>query len=136
MKTLKLLGVSVLLLCLASCSSDDDGIDIGKTNQELLIAGIWYQETNSDEDLSDCEKTTSFNFVNNTDLEIEVFADLTGSNCESFGMIDATYSLTNDVDLTIMFDGDTANAVIISIDDNELIISDDGETITFDRIPG
>lgn len=136
MKTLKLLGVSLLLLGIVSCGNDDDGGDMGKTNQELLIAGIWYQEDASDEDLTDCEKNSSFNFVNNTDLEIEAFDTITGTNCESIGAFNATYSLTNDVDITITLIGETINGKIESLNDNELIISNDGETITFDRTPG
>lgn len=67
-------------------------------------------------------------------LEVDVFDDSSGS-CQSLGITNASYSLTNDVDLVLTIPGLTISATIQSIDSDELVVLSSGETVTFDRNP-
>ena len=66
-----------------------------------------------------------------------MFDDGSGT-CESLGTINATYSLANDVDLTINLPGDPGLvATIIEISETILVVEDDqGIRITLDKTQG
>ena len=138
MKTFKSVMLMVLALMIFACESDDDG-GSGLTNQELLVLGTWYQEssTDPDGDFTACDKNTSYIFTSTNNLNIEVFDDGSGT-CESLGTINATYSLANDVDLTINLPGDPGLlATIIEISETILVVEDDqGIRITLDKTQG
>jgi hypothetical protein len=136
MKTIKLLGILSILLLAFSCGSDDDNDSTQQTNQQLLTLGKWYQETKTPTNFTACEKNGSVLFNTNGDITIESFGDGSGT-CESLGAETATYTLTNNVDITIIFGSETLNAVINGISTNALsITNDDGEVLTFDKTQG
>lgn len=138
MKTFKSIVAMALALTICACGNDDDGGG-GLTNQELLVLGIWFQEssTDPDGDFTACEKNTSYNFTSDLNLNVEVWNDDSGT-CESLGTLNATYSLVNDVDLTINLPGDPGlSATIIQISETTLVVEDDqGIRITLDKTQG
>jgi hypothetical protein len=138
MKTLKALIILSLLIVANSCSNDDDNNDNvppQSTNQELLISGKWYQESNSGTAFTQCEKNSSWDFIDITNLAVETFDDSSGT-CESLGITNATYTLTNDVNLELSAPGTTIIATIQSITSSELVLLGNGDTVVFDKTPG
>jgi len=116
------------------CANDDNSLS-NPTNEDLLISGKWYQESNSGSTLSDCEKMTSFDFNSENELEVEIFDDSSGP-CQSIGTLDGTYSLTNDVNLSVIVPALAFSGTIQSISENRLVINSSGEIIEFDRTAG
>ncbi|WP_204345621.1 lipocalin family protein [Psychroserpens algicola] len=137
MKTIKHLGLLILALLTINCSGDDDNNSDGElTVRELLISGKWYNESVTPGSYTDCEKMSYIQFSNNGTFTIENF-EIIADNCESSGINTASFTLTNNTDITISFEGDTINAEIISITENLLTInSDNDETVVFDKIEG
>jgi hypothetical protein len=138
MKTLKTLTLILLSTLIFSCSSDDDSSsgDSMQATSELLTSGTWYQESKTPEDFTACEKNGSIQFTTNNTLIVESFDDNSG-DCESLGPENATYTLSNDTTITIVFGMDTLTATIISISATMLsITNDNGETIVFDKTQG
>lgn len=131
-----LLVLSIVLF--ASCNKDDDGgSNPQPTNLELLTSGKWYFESNPPGVNTACEKKGYVQFMANGSLIINSFDDASGT-CESLGAVNATYTLTNDVNITIVFGSDSQAVVINSISENELKItnSDNGEINIFDKTEG
>ncbi|MFL0353179.1 lipocalin family protein [Xanthomarina sp. GH4-25] len=134
---------SVIILCLfiiTSCSSDDDNSDSQPpqpTTIELLTSGKWYFESKTPGMYTSCEKKGYIQFKTNGDLILNSFDDGSGS-CESLGAVTAAYTLTSNVNLTLVFGPDSQSAVINSISTNELKVSnsDTGENLVFDKTEG
>ena len=135
MRTVKSITLLAVIALFFGCSSDDNGSDSGPSNLELLFSGKWYQESSSSSTYTACEKQTSFDFMASNALEVEVF-DVSSGSCQSLGTNNASYSLTNDVDLVLTITGWTISGTIQSIDSDELVVLSSGETVTFDRNPG
>ncbi len=135
MKTIKMLCLFSGLVLITACNSDDDATTVVPTNQELLISGKWYQESSTESTYTDCEKNSSFNFLDTTNLSVEPFDDSSGT-CQSLGATEATYSLTNDVNLVLTIPGTTVNATIQSITASELVLLSNGGTIVLDKTAG
>ncbi|WP_460218461.1 lipocalin-like domain-containing protein [Psychroserpens sp. MEBiC05023] len=136
MKTIKQLGILLLLLLTFNCSSDDDSSSGDTlTTAELLTSAKWYLESKTPGDFSDCDKNTSFKFNTNNTVNVDSYTNDSGP-CESQGVISTTYSLSGNT-LTIDFGGDSIIATINSISETTLNITDDiGDTIIFDKTQG
>ena len=137
MKTYKQLSILFIILTLFGCSSDDDNgsMNNNPTTIELLTSGRWYNESVSPGSYDNCEKMGYIQFSENGDFTIESF-ELDAGNCESLGINTANFTLTNNTNITISFEGDTITAVIVSITENSLTITTDEETIVFDKTEG
>lgn len=123
-----------------NCNSDDDGGDGSQlSNKELLQSGKWYQESKTPGNLSACEKKGFIEFKSNGDFIINSYEDNSGT-CTAVGMTTAGYTLTNDVNITIVLGSDSIAAVIKSITSTKLTITttEEGEASTqvFDKTEG
>ena len=136
MNTQKLWMLLFMSLAILGCSSDDDGNNQQST-EDLLTSGKWYFESITPGSYTDCEKKGYIQFMSNGTAIINSFEDFDGP-CESLGAITVSYTLTNNVNLTLTFAGETQNAVIEAISSNSLRVSnpDDGEIIEFDKTEG
>lgn len=143
MKTTQKLLIAIILglFTFASCSKDDDNNDDQQqhqqTTQQLLTSGKWYFESKSTGTYTACEKKGYIQFMTDGSMIINSFDDGSGT-CESLGAASATYTLTNNVNLTLVFGSDTQSAVINSISESELTTtnSDTGEINVFDKTEG
>lgn len=137
MKILKTLCLVCLAVITINCSKkDDDNNPTQKTNKELLTTGKWYQESKSFGTYSACEKKTNIQFKTDDTLKLEAFDENSGS-CQSTGIENATYTLTDNTNLTITFGPDTINTVILSISETELTLKNEqNETLIFDKTEG
>lgn len=139
MKTLHKIFLSCLLLVLCSCNKSDDesGGSIEPTTAELLTSGTWYFESKIPGTYTACEKMGYIKFMDNGELILNSFDDGSGT-CESLGEVRASYTLTNTMNLTIVFGADSQSAVIDAISEDELRITnaDTGEKIVFDKTEG
>ncbi len=138
MKLLQSILSLTIIVTVFSCSSDDDSSSGGgntATTAELLTTGIWYQESRTPDDFTDCEKNSSVKFNTDNTISVESFSDDTGT-CESEGTDSATYAL-NGMSLTITIGTEVITATINSISETSLNITDDeGDTIVFDKTQG
>jgi len=136
MKTCKLLCILTLVLLTFNCSSDDDSGLNPATVQALLTSGKWYQESRMPGSYTDCEKLSYVQFFNNGNFNLESFID-EEEDCTSLGIIAATYTLANDMTITINFEGDNLPVEIVSISENLLTITTaENETLVFDKTEG
>ncbi|WP_435413691.1 lipocalin family protein [Psychroserpens mesophilus] len=140
MKTVMKLSGICLIALVFNCSNNDDSND-GQPNQltvqELLVSGKWYQESRTPgTNFTDCEKNGYIEFKVNGVFYLESFDDNSGP-CESLGLNEAIYTLSNNRDILIVADSEEINVSISSISQQELTItSSDGETLTFDKTQG
>lgn len=134
MKTICLI---YLVLITFSCnkSDDDSSESIQLTTEELLTLGKWYQESKDPGTYTACEKNGYIQFISNGDFVINSYDDNTGS-CESLGVTNATYTLTNNMNIIITLGLETLEATIVSISESELTLEADGETLVFDKTEG
>jgi hypothetical protein len=135
MKTLKSFLILTLALVAFGCNSNDDSDGEGPTNLELLTSGKWYQESSTSETYDNCEKMTYVEFTTGGSVTLNSFFDNAGT-CESPGPVSGTYTLQNDVDIHIEIDGENMDAVITSISEDELVVTTDEGTLTFDKTEG
>jgi hypothetical protein len=108
------------------------------TVQELLVSGKWYNEARTPgTDFTNCEKNGYIEFKANGDFNVESFDDSSGP-CDSIGLNEATYTLSDNRDIIIVVDSEEINVSISSISQQVLVIitSSDGETLTFDKTQG
>jgi hypothetical protein len=138
MKTLKTFCLVCLAVLTFSCNKDDDSSETTqKTTLELLTSGKWYFESKTPGTYTACEKKGYILFKTNGDLIINSFDDSSGT-CESLGEVTATYTLTNDENINLVFGSETQSAKINSISESELKITnnDTGEVNVFDKTEG
>lgn len=139
MKLLKKLGIICLTILMSACSSDDDaigGLLGGLDVTTLLTSGKWYQEARTPDGLSACEKNTNVEFTITGAVFIESFDDETGP-CESTGLETGVFTITNDRDVVITSENVLISIVIDLITLDVLIVTtDEGETLTFDKVQG
>ena len=138
MKKLKAITLICLAILTFSCNKDDDSSETQEaTNLELLTSGKWYQESKTPGTTTSCEKKTNLLFKTDGTLKLEIFEETSGS-CQSLGIETLTYTLTNNVDLTLTFGTDTLNLVILSITETQLNIRNDqdDEILVFDKTEG
>lgn len=140
MKLLRKWGVVCLILMCSACKNDDDNIiglpQGGLDTLTLLTTGIWYQEAKTPVAVSDCEKNTNIDFRLDTTMVLEMFDDA-GGPCEFIGTEIGVFTITNNREVTISSENITVSFVIDLINTEFLVITtDEGETITFDRIQG
>lgn len=88
-------------------------------------------------DLYSLRKKGYIQFLTNGTAIINSF-DGTSSTCESLGAVTISYTLTNNVNITIMLGNDSQSIVINAISEAELKVtySDTGEINVFDKIEG
>jgi hypothetical protein len=106
-----------------------------QTTADFLTSGKWYFQSKTPGSYTSCEKRGYIQFMTNGNLVLESFDDSSG-NCESLGQDSATYTLTNNTNITIEFGSDTQSAVIESISEEELTLKIDAETLVFDKTEG
>ena len=137
MKTLKRICLIGLVLLVYGCSNSDDdsSSSMQATTAELLTSGKWYFQSKTPGTYSSCEKRGYINFMSNGNLIIESFEESSGT-CESLGQETATYTVTNDRNLTIVIGSDSQSAVIESISEDKLTLETDDETVVFDKTEG
>ncbi|MEZ4778710.1 MAG: lipocalin family protein [Flavobacteriaceae bacterium] len=139
MKSLQILSITLLLFCFGcnKNNDDDDNQSQQQTNQQLLVSGKWYFQSKTPGSYTECEKKGYIQFMNNGTFNIDVFDDSSGS-CESLGAVTANYILSNGVNLTLMLGDESQSAVIDSISESQLTItnSTEGEVILFDKTEG
>lgn len=124
------------LLVFTSCSNNDDNNDGNQqTNLQLLTSGKWYNESKTPGSFTACEKKGYIKFETNGNMSIESFDDGSGT-CQTLGVDVATYTLTDDVNITITFGSEVINAVIISITETLFTVNSNGETTVFDKTEG
>ncbi|WP_299335808.1 lipocalin family protein [uncultured Psychroserpens sp.] len=137
MKTFIKLSVSITLLFAFGCSNNDDGNsnDGGEQSTlELLVSGRWYQESKTPGSFSTCEKSSYIEFSNETDIALHFYNDDSGP-CESEGVVNANYNLSGNT-LEINVPDGTVTANIVSISEDELIVTAEDETVVFDKTEG
>ncbi|MEZ4803526.1 MAG: lipocalin family protein [Gelidibacter sp.] len=132
-----LFAVSICLFTFACSSDDDNGNQQQESNEDLLVSGKWYFESKTPGSYSDCEKSGYIQFRSDGTFTIEVYED-NGGTCESLGADNGNYTLTNNVNITLTAGSETQSAVITSISQSELKItnSGDGEMLVFDKTAG
>ncbi|WP_298894222.1 lipocalin family protein [uncultured Psychroserpens sp.] len=137
MKTYKQLSILLVILSFFGCSNDDDNNGNGNqpTNRELLTSGKWYNESVTPGSYNDCEKMGYIQFSDNGTFTLESF-DLNAGNCESFGINTGAFTLSNNINISVSFEGEIITAVIVTITENSLTITTDEETIVFDKTEG
>ena len=137
MKTFNRICLICLILITYSCNkSDDDSADlIQPTTEELLTSGKWYFESKTPGTYTACEKIGFIQFMINGDVILDSFDDGSGT-CESLGEVTATYTLTNNLNLNLVFGSDSQSAVIDSISEDELTLENVNETVVFDKTEG
>ena len=138
MKTLKLVGLTILLLSLGcSKNNDDDSENQQQSNLELLTSGKWYFQSKTPGSYTACEKKGYIQFMNDGMFTINVFDESSGT-CASLGAVSANYTLTNEVMLTLTLGSETQSAVINNISESQLNITNttQDETIVFDKTEG
>lgn len=136
MKIFTKLSIVIAALLVIACSNNDDNDhnNDGQTTLELLVSGRWYQESKSPGSFSSCEKNSYIEFSNETDIALHFYNEDSGP-CESEGVINATYTLSNN-NLVINASGEIISVTIDAISENELIVTSENETIVFDKIEG
>ena len=137
MKTCNRICLICLILLIYGCnkSDDDSSSSMQATTEELLTSGKWYFESKTPGTYTSCEKSGYIQFRINGTLILESFDESSGT-CVSLGEIAATYTLTNNRNLTIEFGSDTESAVINSISEEALTLQTDVETLNFDKTKG
>ena len=141
MKTRYKICILSIVILTFSCNKGDDDSDSQQqqeqTTIELLTSGKWYFESKTPGAYTACEKRGYIQFMENGNLVLNSFDDGSGT-CESLGEITATYILTNNRSLTLIFEPDNQSAVIDSISEDEFKItnSNNGEKIVFDKTEG
>ena len=138
MNTQKFLLVLSMSLLVITCDSDDDNGDQQQLPTEvLLVSGKWYFESRTPGSYTDCEKTGYVQFMENGTFMLENFED-DADTCMSNGVFTGSYTLTNGVNLTLIAGTESQSAVINSITQTELKITNasDGEQIVFDKSEG
>lgn len=137
MKILNRICLICLMLLAYSCNKSDDDSDSATqlTTAELLTTGTWYFESKTPGTYTSCEKKGNIQFMVNGNLTLESFDESSGT-CESLGQDTATYTLTNNSNLTIVFGSDSQSAVIKAISEDELTLETDEETLVFDKTEG
>lgn len=129
----------MVVALLSACKSDDDSVQGLPSEIEvltLLTSGKWYQESIQSGSFTSCEKNTNIEFTLNGTVFVESFDDENGP-CESDGPESGVYTLTNNREITITSDNILLSLVIDLITAELLVITtDEGETITLDRVQG
>lgn len=138
MKTLKTFSIVCVLACTYSCSnSDDDSTSNSpqQTTKELLTSGKWYYESKTPGSYTPCEKKGNIHFMTDGNMTLNSFDDSSGT-CQSLGEVAATYTLTNDVNITITAGPDIIIGTIDDISEDEMTFISNGETLVFDKTEG
>ncbi|MBV1924492.1 MAG: lipocalin family protein [Flavobacteriaceae bacterium] len=137
MKTFnKIFLISFLILLISCSNSDDDSGDPAQpTTAELLTSGKWYFESKTPGTYSSCEKKGYIQFMTNGAFTLVSYDDTTGT-CESLGDNTGTYTLSNNLNINIVFGSDSQSAVINSISEGGLTLETDEETLVFDKTEG
>tara|TARA_R110000868_G_scaffold1836_4_gene14465 strand:+ start:505 stop:933 length:429 start_codon:yes stop_codon:yes gene_type:complete len=142
MNTLKINSFRlVTLLCIVSltysCSNDDDASGNAlPTTLELLTSGTWYLESISYDNISTCEKETSFDFM----ADGSAVVNLAGEGvvlCVVIEVINTTYTLNESTINLNLIDDNIIGVVTYDASLQTLIITDNGgDFITLDKIKG
>lgn len=140
--TMKILKTTFILfvisICNFSCSDNEDSNPVSMT-EELITSGRWYAESQTDFTLDDCGKHSNFRFLENGNFVNESFDDSSGS-CEMKSTISGTWELLSDTQMTITFEDTTITYTIVTISEEELVVSyqSGSDTITtiLDKNPG
>ena len=137
MKTFNRICLICLILLAYSCNKSDDDSQsaMQATTEELLTSGKWYFESKTPGSYTSCEKSGYIHFLANGSITLESFDESSGT-CESLGVVMATYTVTNNVNLTIEFGSDVQTAVIDSISEEALTLEIENETLNFDKTEG
>lgn len=125
MNTVKILCLYITAtLLLSSCSNDDNPpAEVPPTVQEMLSSGIWYWQSSTRQIVSECNKQSYFNFIDDDTLLLENFAEDEMDNCNSGGIESIPYILLNDDEFQVEIEGELFVYTIDFIDDVRLIIS-------------
>lgn len=123
------------LLCLSSCSNDDDSTN-QTSNFETLIVGEWQliESYNNEEliPLGECELMTTFNFDSNSEFGfVDVFTNANG-NCSVFSILVGTYAISDSILTYTLSSGDVSQVQITQLNTTtlELTVSTDDGTLT------
>lgn len=108
-----LLSVSVLLV---SCSNDDDGPKESAGTQELLLGKWLVTESSAQAELSDCEKTSFINYLNNGTAQSILYIDNADGECYPMLGGELNYELVSETKIKFTpEEGDSFICDIISI---------------------
>ncbi|WP_348660981.1 lipocalin family protein [Croceibacter atlanticus] len=123
------------LLCLCSCSNDDDSTN-QTSNFENLIVGEWQLiESYENEELislGECELMTTFNFDSNNEFGfVDVFTNTNGT-CSVFSILIGTYTISESILTYTLSSGDVSQVQITQLNTTtlELTVSTDDGTLT------
>ncbi|MBG26065.1 MAG: hypothetical protein CL818_08340 [Croceibacter sp.] len=123
------------LLCLCSCSNDDDSTN-QTSNFENLIVGEWQLiESYENEELislGECELMTTFNFDSNNEFGfVDVFTNTNGT-CSVFSILIGTYAISESILTYTLSSGDVSQVQITQLNTTllELTVSTDDGTLT------
>lgn len=123
------------LLCLCSCSNDDDSTN-QTSNFESLIVGEWQLIESYDNEelipLGECELMTTFNFDSNNEFGfVDVFTNTNGT-CSVFSILIGTYTISESILTYTLSSGDVSQVQITQLNTTllELTVSTDDGTLT------
>lgn len=123
------------LLCLCSCSNDDDSTN-QTSNFETLIVGEWQLIESYDNEelisLGECELMTTFNFDSNNEFGfVDVFTNTNGT-CSVFSILIGTYAISESILTYTLSSGDVSQVQITQLNTTtlELTVSTDDGTLT------
>lgn len=123
------------LLCLCSCSNDDDSTN-QTSNFESLIVGEWQLIESYDNEelipLGECELMTTFNFDSNNEFGfVDVFTNTNGT-CSVFSILIGTYAISESILTYTLSSGDVSQVQITQLNTTllELTVSTDDGTLT------
>lgn len=125
MKTIKILCSSLaVLFLLVSCSNDDNSpAEMSPTVQEMLSSGVWLWQSSSMQTVTSCNMQSYFNFIDDDTLLVENFDEDEMDNCVSDGIQSVPYTLLNDDEFEIEFEGELFVYTIDFIDETRLVVS-------------
>ena len=136
MKHLKIFILTISLLTVFNCSSDDDAsADSPEPTIQEKLSHRWNLLTVEDAItgeqvvLSICEKRTYYQFSLNNEAQLELFNTDDDDNCISGGLINGTYEILQvDGENGVNIITDTGNEIykIISVTETELIFEQIG----------
>jgi len=123
------------LLCLCSCSNDDDSTN-QTSNFETLIVGEWQLIESYDNEelisLGECELMTTFNFDSNNEFGfVDVFTNTNGT-CSVFSILIGNYAISESILTYTLSSGDVSQVQITQLNTTllELTVSTDDGTLT------
>ena len=139
MKKVKLLSLSlVLFIFTMGCSSDDDSNN-PQTVEQMLMSGKWFLEKINGEEIHPCRKSTFMHFYDENKFTYAFYQESSdGSDCYLEYTEQGIFVLISDMFIEVnVSDSNFDNHYeIISISQEELIITEQDLILTFDKTEG